>query len=190
MKTVRDLALATLAAALLGGCGTLPSSAETDTAAPAREAASETPARARATGTPSETRLESRIVSLPFRVDITFSDAALAKLRETGASLGVSADYYGAPLDPSAPGLDPQLGVWLGGEMETIDPGARSLTMKGQVDAARVEREVRGDARVKVMVFPVRAYAAQALITCSEFDDYLSLAVETGGMVHCELAGK
>lgn len=188
MKTMRDLALATLAAALLGGCGTLRSSAETGTPEPERETVTDTAAPS--AGTPAETRLESRLVSLPFRVDITFSEAALAKLRETGASLGVSADYYGAPLDPSAAGLDPQLGVWLGGEMETIEAAARSVTMKGQVDAARVEREVRGDARVKVLVFPVRSYAAQSTIECSEFDEYLSLAVETGGVVHCDLTGK
>ena len=87
-------------------------------------------------------------------------------------------------------GLDPDLGIWLGGEMETIDPVNRSLTLKGQVDAARVAREVSGDARVKVMVFPVHAYTAEAAVTCTEFDEYLSIAVETGGTVNCTLEGE
>ncbi|MBA3068361.1 MAG: hypothetical protein FP825_07780 [Hyphomonas sp.] len=102
----------------------------------------------------------------------------------------MSADYYGVPKDPDADGLDPELGVWLGGEMETIDPGNRSLTLKGQIDAARVAREVSGDARVRIMVFPVRAYGPQAAITCTEFDAELPLTVETGGTVHCTLNGK
>ena len=108
----------------------------------------------------------------------------------THAELGVSADYYGVPKDPAAPGLDPDLGVWLGGEMETVPAGNRSVTMKGKIDAARVAREVAGDARVRVMAFPVRAYAAQSVITCSEFDEVLPIAVETGGTVHCTLTGK
>lgn len=188
MTKLRDLAVTTCAALLLAGCGTLSSNAETGTAEAAGETVKEAPAAPAAPA--GETKLESRLVSLPFRVDITYSTGALEKLRETGASMGISADYYGVPLDPGAPGLDPDLGVWLGGEMETVDAGPRSVTMKGQIDAARVARDVKGDARVKVLAFPVRAYAAQATITCSEFDEYLSLAVETGGMVHCTLVGE
>lgn len=182
MKTARALTLSALAA-VLAGCGTTetPAPERTETAgaaipAPTRPAAQE--------------KHVAKIVSLPFRVDITFSPDALEKMQETHAEIGVSADYYGVPKDPAAPGLDPDLGVWLGGEMETVSAGNRSVTMKGKVDAARVAREVAGDARVRVMVFPVRAYAAQSVITCSEFDEVLPIAVETGGMVHCTLTGK
>jgi len=31
----------------------------------------------------------------------------------------------------------------------------------------------------------VRAYAAEATVTCTEFDEYLSIAVETGAAVEC-----
>ncbi|MDP3459243.1 MAG: hypothetical protein Q8S09_08220 [Hyphomonas sp.] len=177
--------LAALAAALLTACATLAK----DEAPAAEAAASEAP-KAQPAAKPAAPAFEPKLVSLPFRLDVTFSDAALAKLRETNADLGVSADYYGPPKDPAMEGLDPDLGVWLGGEMVTIDPGARSLTMKGQIDAARVAREVAGDARVKVMVFPVRAYSSQAAVTCTEFDEYLSIAVETGGTVRCTLSGE
>ncbi|MBI1400483.1 hypothetical protein [Hyphomonas sp.] len=182
MKTARALTLSALAAAL-AGCGT------TETPAPERTetAGAATPAP---TSPAAPEAHVAKIVSLPFRVDITFSPDALEKMQETHAELGVSADYYGVPKDPAAPGLDPDLGVWLGGEMETVSAGNRSVTMKGKIDAARVAREVAGDARVRVMVFPVRAYAAQSLITCSEFDEVLPIAVETGGMVHCTLTGK
>lgn len=185
MTHALTVALAALAAALLTGCGTLSKDDSSRAAMPKTDAPKTQPP-----AVPAAPAFEPKIVSLPFRVDVSFSEGALAKLRETNASMGVAADYYGAPKDPGMAGLDPDLGVWLGGEMETIDAGNRSLTLKGQVDAARVAREVSGDARVKVMAFPVRAYAAEATVTCTEFDEYLSIAVETGGTVNCTLVGE
>jgi hypothetical protein len=181
MTPAQTLALTALAAALLAGCGSNGEDAPKEPPLSVPAPMTSTPAAA------GGTAAESKIVSLPFRVDVSFSDGAREMMRETNADLGVSADYYGAPKDPRAPGLDPDLGVWLGGEMLTIDPGQKSLTFKGQVDAARVAREVAGDARVKVMAFPVRAYTAEAAITCTEADEYLSIAVETGATVHCTL---
>ncbi|MEX1249686.1 MAG: hypothetical protein WEA77_00625 [Hyphomonas sp.] len=183
----RPLGAALAGAALLAGCG----SADKQTRAAAREPAI-TGSAAKGTA-PAVSRTpdgEPKIVSLPFRLDVTLSEDTRGKLSETHADLGVSADYYGVPKDPRMAGLDPDLGVWLGGEMVTIDPGQRSVTFKGQVDAARVAREVIGDARVKVTVYPVRDFSAEAAITCTEFDEYLSIAVETGGTVHCTLRGE
>ena len=185
MNTARTWALGAVAAALLAACSTPSEKPAPVSAAPAGGSAVPRPA------TPGEAPAhQSKFVSLPFRLDLTFSDAALARLQASEAAIGVSANYYGAPKAPDGPGLDPDLGVWLGGEMETIDAGNRSLTLKGQVDAARVAREVSGDARVKVMAFPVRAYAAEATVTCTEFDEYLSIAVETGGTLNCTLVGE
>ncbi len=185
MRHARHFALAALAA-VLAGCGSTDKGEAVKTGAPVAAV----PAKPSAPASPAAPAPEAKMVSLPFRLDITFSGGARDKLRETNADLGVAADYYGAPKDPGMAGLDPDLGVWLGGEMETIDPGQRSVTFKGQVDAARVAREVQGDARVKVMVFPVRAYLAADAVTCTEFDEYLSIAVETGGTVHCTLKGE
>ena len=185
MTHALNFALAALAAALLTGCGTLSRDDSGSAAKPKSDAL-----KTQLPAVSAAPVFEPKIVSLPFRVDVSFSKGALAKLRETNSDLGVSADYYGAPKDPGMQGLDTDLGIWLGGEMETIDPVNRSLTLKGQVDAARVAREVSGDARVKVMVFPVRAYTAEAAVTCTEFDEYLSIAVETGGTVNCTLEGE
>ena len=185
MTHALTFALAALAAALLTGCGTLSRDDSSRAAMPKTDAPKTHPP-----AVPAAPVFESKIVSLPFRVDVSFSEGALAKLRETNASMGVAADYYGAPKDPGMAGRDPDLGVWLGGEMETIDPSQRSVTFRGQVDAARVAREVKGDARVRVTAFPVRAVSGTADLTCAPFDEYLSIAVETGGTVHCTLKGK
>lgn len=170
-------------ALLILAAGALPACASKDEEGPA--IAAEAPA---AQPAPAKPKLESKIVSLPFRVDVSFSAGALAKLQETSAQLGVQADYFGVPKDPDAEGLDPVLGVWLGGEMQTIGPEAKSVTMKGQFDAARVAREVTGDPQVKVMVYPVRSYAAQEVVTCDVFEEALPIAVETGAVVHCTLS--
>ncbi|WP_291206502.1 hypothetical protein [Hyphomonas sp.] len=187
MIHLRTLALAALTAALITGCGSKDKDTAPKTGAPA---AAVSPARGTAPAISGAPAGESKIVSLPFRVDVSLSEDARKRLAETNADLGVSADYYGAPKDTGMAGLDPDLGVWLGGEMVTIDPGQRSVTFKGQVDAARVAREVIGDARVRVLVFPVRAFSAEAAITCTEFDEYMSIAVETGGTSHCTLKGE
>lgn len=139
---------------------------------------------------PAAQKHEAKIVSLPFRVDVTFSAKALTLLQETGGLLGVTADYYGAPKNPSADGLDPDLGVWLGGEMETIGAAPRSVTLKGQFDAARVAREVVGDPRVQLTAYAVRSPQAQDKMVCAGFDEALPIAVETGGTVHCTLKGE
>lgn len=172
---------------LIAGCGLVAACASKPGKAP--DAAAPPPAAAQPaeTGQPAAPRYEAKIVSLPFRIDITFSAKALTLLQESGGQLGVSADYYGTPKDPSADGLDPDLGVWLGGEMETIGAGPRSLTMKGQFDAARVAREVVGDPRVQVQAFAVRSAPAQDKMVCTMFDEALPIAVETGGTVHCKL---
>jgi len=184
---MRPLVVVVAAAALLAGCGSTDKETRPGTREPAITGSAAKGTAPAVSRTPDG---ESKIVSLPFRLDVTLSEDARKKLRETDADLGVSADYYGVPKDPRMAGLDPDLGVWLGGELVTIDPGQRSVTFKGQVDAARVAREVIGDARVKVMVYPVRAFSAEAAITCTEFDEYLSIAVETGGTVHCTLRGE
>ena len=129
----------------------------------------------------------SKIVSLPFRVDITFSEKAEALMQSSGAPLGVTADYYGAPKDPSADGLDPELGVWLGGEMETLPSSRRSVTLKGQFDAARVGREVVGDPRMRVTAFTMHIPAAMGRIDCSDYDEAMPIVVETGAVIHCKL---
>lgn len=137
---------------------------------------------------PDKAEPASRIVSLPFRVDITFSEKAEALMQSAGGPMGVTADYYGAPKDPSADGLDPELGVWLGGEMETLPSSRRSVTLKGQFDAARVAREVVGDPRMRVTAFTMHMPAAVGRIKCSDYDEALPIVVETGAVVHCKLA--
>lgn len=181
MKPFALPALFLACAAALTACASKPEKA------PAATPATAQPAETGAAPAAAKPKYEAKIVSLPFRVDVSFSSRALALLQETGGQVGVSADYYGAPKDPSAGGLDPELGVWLGGEMETIGASPRSLTMKGHFDAARVAREVVGDPRVRVTAYAIHSPKAQDQMVCAAFDEALPITVETGATVHCTL---
>ena len=180
MKTLRNLVMAGALTALLTGCGSVP-----DYAPPAAGAE-----QAQQAGAPRPPVAAPKIVSLPYRVDLTYSSAARERLGALSAKMAVSADYYGAPKDPAGPNLDPELGIWLGGEMEVLTAGRASVTLKGEVNATTVARDVDGDVRVRVMAFPVQGPAEANDITCDVFDDVLPITVETGAVIHCTLKGK
>ncbi len=177
MTTIWRFAIAGLGAALFAGCAASPDTgkAEPEAPAPVAEDAAEHIVK---------------LAALPFRVDVTYSAAALDYLRESGASLSVVADYYGAPKHEGMTGLDPDLGVWLDGEQKTLDSSKRSATFVGEFDLARVLRDIAGDPRVRVVAHPVHGTGGRGALACSEFDEALPIAVETGGFVHCTLAGE
>jgi hypothetical protein len=179
MKMTLRCALAGLAITLFTGCAASPETGSAN---------AETPAEARPVAD-ANVQHEVKMAALPFRVDVTYSAGARAYLRESGAFLSLVADYYGLPSQPGMTGLDPDLGVWLDGEHTTLDSGKVSATFKGQFDAARVAREIAGDPRVRVVAYPIRGTKGRDALTCSEFDEALPIAVETGGFVHCTLPG-
>ncbi|MGA1343244.1 MAG: hypothetical protein ACO33A_09405 [Hyphomonas sp.] len=180
MQTLRILAIAAIGAGLPAGCAQLAREQ-----APAAQA--EPPARP---GALKDPEAAPKIVSLPYRVDLTYSQGARDRLGETAARMGVSADYYGVPKDPAAANLDPELGIWLGGEMSVLRDARTSVTMRGEIDASRAAREVAGDVRVRVIAFPVQSPPAANEVTCETFDDVLALTMETGAVIQCTLQGR
>ncbi|MFN4025175.1 MAG: hypothetical protein ACK4MQ_10090 [Hyphomonas sp.] len=119
-----------------------------------------------------------RFVALPFRLDVSVSPEVMRALDAAGVKLVVSADYYGRAKHGAAP-------VDLAQEQREIVVRDQSVTLAGRFDAALVAREVSGDARAKVSA----AAAGQdgPVVYCTEFDEALPIAVETGGHIHCEL---
>lgn len=181
MTTSWRYSLAVLAVALFAGCASPPDSgtAKAETAPIAGEKAAAMDAAEH----------EVKLAALPFRVDVTYSAGALDYLRASGAALSVVADYYGPPKRDGMTGLDPDLGVWLDGEHRTLDSSKRSATFVGEFDAARVARDIAGDPRVRVVAYPIRGTQGRGALACTEFDEALPIAVETGGFVHCTLPG-
>lgn len=153
---------------LLAACGHSP-----EPGAAGVEASATIPAPERA-----ERAYEPRPAALPFRLDITVSTEVIDALDAADVMLTVGADYYGEPRAGTAP-------VDLGHEDRDIRAGNRSVTLAGRFDAAQVAWEVSGDPRVKVSA-AVKGEGGP-VVYCTEFDAALTLAVETGGFIHCEL---
>ncbi|PKP82919.1 MAG: hypothetical protein CVT79_02405 [Alphaproteobacteria bacterium HGW-Alphaproteobacteria-18] len=153
---------------LLAACGHSPEP-ETGTAGMAAPAT---------THAPDAVTYEPRPAALPFRLDITVSADVIRALDAAGAKLTVGADYYGKARSGDAP-------VSLGHEDRQISAGNKSVTLAGRFDAGRVAREVNGDPRVKVSA--AVSDAGGPVVYCTEFEESLAIAVETGGFIHCEL---
>lgn len=141
-------------------------------------APAETPAGESVPGIGTGADYKPRMVALPFRLDVTVSADVSRALEAAGQPLQVTASYYGNARQTGD-------AVDLGTEARDISPRAQSITLAGRYDAALVAREVSGDARVRVNA--ATGGAGGPLLHCTEFEEALSIAVETGGFLHCEL---
>jgi hypothetical protein len=137
-----------------------------------------TPAVSEAAGLPATGNHEPRPAALPFRLDVTMSGDVRRALDASGARLAVQADYTGKAR--RGEGL-----VTLGAETRDISARDQSITLAGRFDAGQVAREVSGDPKVKVSA-AVNAEGGP-VVYCTEFEEALPIAVETGGYIHCEL---
>ncbi|KDA00132.1 putative lipoprotein [Hyphomonas polymorpha PS728] len=155
---------------LLVACGHSPD--RDDGAAPAKTAAPE------AVSAPGPGAYDPRPAALPFRLDVTVSSDVSRALDAAGAQLTVEADYFGNARRGEAL-------VDLGREERLISVRNQSITLAGRFDAGQVAREVSGDPRVKVSAGVARS--AGPAVYCTEFEEALPIAVETGGFIHCEL---
>ena len=121
---------------------------------------------------------EPRPAALPFRLDVTMSGEVHQALDAAGARLAIQADYSGKAR--RGEGL-----VSLGAETRDISARDQSITLAGRFDAGQVAREVSGYPKVKVSA-AVNAEGGP-VVYCTEFEEALPIAVETGGYIHCEL---
>ncbi len=136
------------------------------------------PAVSEAESLPEAASHEPRPAALPFRLDVTMSGDVRRALDAAGARLAIQADYWGK----SRRGEDL---IILGGETRDISARDQSITLAGRFDAGQVAREVSGDPKVKVSA-GVNTDGGP-VVYCTEFEEALPIAVETGGYIHCEL---
>ena len=121
---------------------------------------------------------EPRPAALPFRLDVTMSADVRRALDAAGAKLTITADYSGRSRGGSG-------SVSLGREEREISGRDQSVTLAGRFDAGQVAREVSGDPKVTVSAGVARS--AGPVVYCTQFEEALPIAVETGGYIHCEL---
>lgn len=159
-----------LPALLLVACGHSPD--RDDGGAPAAMTASAT------SPLPATTAYDPRPAALPFRLDVTVSSEVSRALDAAGVKLTIEADYFGKARRGEAL-------VDLGREDRQINVRNQSVTLAGRFDTGQVAREVSGDPRVKVSA-SVKDEGGP-VVYCTEFEEALPIAVETGGFIHCEL---
>ncbi|MGE6697632.1 hypothetical protein ACQKH5_08080 [Hyphomonas sp. NPDC076900] len=167
---MKRLTVLLLPALLLAACGHSPD--RNDAAAPARAAAPE------AERAPGPGAYDPRPAALPFRLDVTVSSEVSRALDAAGVKLTVEADYFGKARRGEAL-------VDLGREDRQISVRNQSVTLAGRFDAGQVAREVSGDPQVRVSA-SVKGEGGP-VVYCTEFEEALPIAVETGGFIHCEL---
>ncbi|MBA4227374.1 MAG: hypothetical protein C0456_12150 [Hyphomonas sp.] len=159
-----------LPALLLAACGHSPDRNEADAPAPSGASAAIT--------VPGASAYDPRPAALPFRLDVTVSSDVSRALDAAGVKLTVEADYFGKARRGEAP-------VNLGREERQISVRNQSVTLAGRFDAGQVAREVSGDPQVRVSAGVARS--AGPMVYCTQFEEALPIAVETGGFIHCEL---
>lgn len=167
---MRRLTALLLPALLLAACGHSPDRDDAD--APASGGASAT------ITAPGGGSYDPRPAALPFRLDVTVSSDVIRALDAAGAKLSIEADYFGKARRGEAP-------VDLGREERQISARNQSVTLAGRFDAGQVAREVSGDPQVRVSA-AVNAEGGP-VVYCTQFEEALPIAVETGGFIHCEL---
>lgn len=170
MKTAPAL----LALLLSSACGSVPSeeAPATKPAESGREVAEPEPP-------------ETRLISLPFRLDIALSPDLADALDAAGQHLGLTAQYFGRPRTQLR--LDPPE-VQLGSETREVSVRNQSVILSGTFDAAVASRRAEGDPRVRIEVYALPADPIGPNMICTPFEQPLPITVETGAHVDCELA--
>jgi hypothetical protein len=159
---MRGLYLALVAAAALTGC---------NVAAPNKDAAQTYSA-------PNE----------PIVVKVSFSDAAQAKLKESGERVTINAMYYAEPKPSIADRLEPgDPGVALGEDLVEIDGVTQEATVPGAFDTAKANAEAQGDVRVLLNVYTARKVFEDNLLSCGIYDDTVEKAGREGMAIECAL---
>jgi hypothetical protein len=138
-----------------------------------------------AVAAPEPTR--GKLAYLPYRLDMTFSPAASTALQRRGDQVIIAAVYYGAPR-PGMRAAPP--GVVLNEEIHAIEARNGAVKMQGAFDLDLATAATIGEPRVRVIAATALTGIPETLLACDTFDEALPLAVETGGTIHCELAGK
>lgn len=128
---------------------------------------------------------QGKMAALPFRLDLTFSSDATDAIADSGVPVTIRAVYYGTPK-LGVFGTD-SLGLILNEEVYAADGLNGAVRVRGAFDLDLATSLTQGDPRVQVSVSAAPGTGVDTLV-CDIFDEALPLAVETGGMVHCELA--
>lgn len=121
-----------------------------------------------------------------YRVDVTLSPAAQAKLLEGAETIIVGADYFGTPV-PAAVDLADEVGQLDLGRAQRELEGAGSASFDGT--GFRTDRlsQIEGEPQVNINVYSGRKSSPDNLLSCEFFQDALDVAAKAPIALHCTL---
>lgn len=120
-----------------------------------------------------------------YEVDIALTDAAAAKLKQSGEAITISVDYYGEP----APGVDSEDGPFYVADQTAELAGAG----KAQFEKMRIGDEmlakIAGPVQVSVNVYTARKVFEDNLIDCGYWGEEVAKLPATV-KISCKLIGE
>ena len=117
-----------------------------------------------------------------FELHIALSDAAAAKLKESGEAITIAAYYYG----DAKPGKENEVGQFDLGNQEKELAGAGSVDLGGITFKDADLANITGAPRVNINVFTARKVFEDNLIDCGFFEDDVAKAA-AGIHLTCKL---
>ncbi len=123
-----------------------------------------------------------------FRIDVTLSEKAAAKLSASKEWVHISAFYYGEAAKPKDG--DEMGQIWLGNEDADIE-GEGSVTFGNiKIDAKRLKLVKGRKAIVNINVYSSRKVFPDNVLDCELFEDKVEVAVKAPVTIVCKLIGE
>ena len=126
--------------------------------------------------------------AIPFKVKLTLSPAAKAKLTALNENVLINAQFYAMPKEGVV--IEPgDVGIALNERDVEVLPEDQSVEIDGAYDADQLAASGTGDPRVLVNVFSARKSGPDNLLSCGIFDGTMAeaAAVADGVAVSCAL---
>lgn len=118
-----------------------------------------------------------------YKVQLTFTPGAQAKLRDLGEKVTIANMFYGTPKDAAAAGDDGQF--QLGEVMRDVAPQNQIVTI-AEPTLDKVS-EIDGKPMLLINVYSARQKAPDNLLNCGIFDDTLAKAEALPIQIECDL---
>lgn len=120
-----------------------------------------------------------------YEVEIALSDAAAAKLKQSGEAITISVDYYGEP----APGVESEDGPYYVGSQTAELTGAGKAQFEKLTIGDELLAKLSGPVQVSVNVYTARKVFEDNLLDCGYWGEEISKLPATVKIV-CKLIGE
>jgi hypothetical protein len=123
-----------------------------------------------------------------FRIEVTLSTKAAAKLYSAQEWVHISAFYYGEAAKPKDG--DEMGQIWLGNEDADIEDAGTVTFGQIKIDGKRLKLVKGRKATVNINVYSSRKTLADNILDCGLFEDLVEVAASENVTIECKLIGE